>query len=65
MLQSYLNLLMVIYQAATKNILNSFEHCVGHSSSPFGEVNSHGLHAIRRYLFIIMLHYSCMQKTII
>lgn len=56
---------MAKYQAATKNTFNNFEHCGGHSPSPFGEVNSHGLHAIRSHLFIIILHNTCMQKTII
>ena len=38
---------------------------MGYSPSPFREVNSHGLHAIRSHPFIIILHNTCMQKTTI
>lgn len=56
---------MAIYQSAMKNTFNSFDHYVGHSPSPFGEVNSHGLHASRSHPFIIILHNTCMQKATI
>lgn len=56
---------MATYQACTKNTSNSFEHCVGHNLTRFGEVNIHGLHAIRSHPFIIILHNTCMQKITI
>lgn len=56
---------MALYQADPKSTRNGFKHYAGYSPSPFGEVNSHGLHAIRSLPFIIMLYNTYMQKATI
>lgn len=44
---------MATHQAAIKSTLNSFEHHVGHSPSPLGEVNTHAVGSHHSLLYDI------------